>query len=150
VASDPGESPQLPGFQARVERQFVRKPPTPVRAAGVIAGVSLAVSLLAGLVAHWIDDSIPTVWLGVYWAVQTVTTVGYGDVTPQGTKGQALSVGLMLIGTAFVAVVTAAVTSIFIERAQTIRDIEAAAEDPVPAELAEIRATLARIEARLQ
>ena len=151
MASDPSTGrPRRPGVQARVEERFVRKPPTPVRAAGVIAGVSLSVSILAGVVAHWIDDSIATVWLGVYWAVQTVTTVGYGDVTPTGTKGQALSIALMLIGTAFVAVVTAAVTSIFIERARTIHDIEAAEQDPIPAAVAEIQAALARIEARLQ
>jgi voltage-gated potassium channel Kch len=121
-----------------------------VRAAGVIAGVSLSVSVIAGVVVHWLDDSIATVWLGIYWAVQTVTTVGYGDVTPSGTKGQALSVALMLVGTAFVAVVTAAVTSIFIERARSIHELEAAAEDPIPAAIAEIQAALARVEARLQ
>ena len=46
--------------------------------------------------------------------------------------------------------ITAAVTSIFIERARTIHDIEAAEQDPIPAAVAEIQATLARIEARLQ
>ena len=48
--------------------------------------------------------------------MQTVTTVGYGNPTPTGTGGQVLALFLMLLGTAFVAVITAAVTSVSIER----------------------------------
>jgi voltage-gated potassium channel len=105
---------------------------------------------MAGAVAHWIDDGIPSVWLGIYWAVQTVTTVGYGDPTPSGTSGQVIAIVLMLVGTEFIAVITAAVTSIFIERGRAVHEREAAAEDPVPAALKDIRARLERIEASLQ
>jgi voltage-gated potassium channel len=148
MATGSGPTPPRPSLQARLERRFVRKPPTPLRAAVYIAGFTLAVAILAGLIAHWIDDGIPSIWLGVYWAVQTVTTVGYGNPTPTGTSGQVLAVMLMLLGTAFVAVITAAVTSVFIERARTIR--ESGAEDSDDATLEEIRESLARIEARLE
>ena len=41
-----------------------------------------------GIVEHLIDDqTFPTVWLGMWWALTTVTTVGYGDVVPQDASG---------------------------------------------------------------
>ena len=123
------------------------KPPTPLRAAVFIAGSALAVSILAGAIAHWLDDGIPSLWLGIYWGVQTVTTVGYGTPTPTGTSGQVLALVLMLLGTAFVAVITAAVTSVFIERARAIHESDV--EDSERATLDEIRARLERIEAQL-
>lgn len=142
-----GSRPPKPGLQARLEQRFVSKPPTPVRAAVFIAASALAVSIVGGAIAHWIDDGIPSLWLGIYWAVQTVTTVGYGSPTPTGTSGQVLALLLMLLGTAFVAVITAAVTSVFIERARAIH--QAGAEDSDRATLEEIRTRLERIEALL-
>jgi voltage-gated potassium channel len=147
MSTGAGAGPPRRHLQARLERRFVSKPPTPVRAAAIIAGSALAVSILAGAIAHWVDDGIPSVWLGIYWAVQTVTTVGYGTPTPTGTGGQVLALLLMLVGTAFLAVITAAVTSVFIERARAIH--RSGVEDPDSAMLKEIRAQLERIEARL-
>jgi voltage-gated potassium channel len=139
-----GAQPPRPGLQARLEQRFISKPPTPIRAAAFIAGSALAISILAGAIAHWIDDGIPSLWLGIYWAVQTVTTVGYGRPTPTGTSGQVLAALLMLLGTAFVAVITAAVTSVFIERARAIH--ESGGENSDSATLEEIRVRLERIE----
>ena len=76
-----------------------------------------------------------------------MTTVGYGQPTPTGTSGQVLALVLMLLGTAFIAVITAAVTSVFIERARAIH--ASPADDSNTAALEEIRATLERIEARM-
>lgn len=53
-------------------------------------------------------DSIPH---SIYWAIVTITTVGYGDVTPQTPLGQALSAVGMLIGYAVIAVPTGIVTA---------------------------------------
>lgn len=150
VPTQPGRRVPRLGLQTRLEQRFFAKPPTPLVAASTIAGVSLAISIIAGAVAHWIDDGIPSVWLGIYWAVQTVTTVGYGDPTPSGTSGQVIAILLMLVGTAFIAVITAAVTSIFIERARALRERKTTAEDPTPAALEDIRARLERIEASLR
>jgi len=150
VPTQPGSRLPRGGLQARLERRFFAKPPTPLVAASAIAGVSLAISIVAGAVAHRIDDGIPSVWLGIYWAVQTVTTVGYGDPTPTGTSGQVVAILLMLVGTAFIAVVTAAVTSVFIERARAQHELETAAVDPTPGALEDIRVRLERIEASLQ
>lgn len=53
-------------------------------------------------------DNIPH---SIYWAIVTITTVGYGDVTPQTPLGQMLSAIGMLIGYAVIAVPTGIVTA---------------------------------------
>jgi len=63
----------------------------------------------------------PDVWLGMWWALQTVTTVGYGDVVPKTTVGRVVASFIMLEGIAFLAIVTAAITSTFVARAQMER-----------------------------
>jgi voltage-gated potassium channel len=50
--------------------------------------------------------------------VQTVTTVGYGDVTPEKTIGRIIAVVVMLSGIGFLTVVTASITAVFIETAR--------------------------------
>jgi len=58
------------------------------------------------------------VGLAVWWALQTVTTVGYGDIVPTTTAGQVVGGIEMVIGVAFIAFVTAGVTSTVIQRGQ--------------------------------
>ena len=53
-------------------------------------------------------------WDGLWWAVSTVTTVGYGDEFPKTTAGRALGMALMLIGIGFVAVLTGALAGRFL------------------------------------
>jgi voltage-gated potassium channel len=60
----------------------------------------------------------------MWWALQTVTTVGYGDVTPTHVSGRLVGALVMLEGTAFIAIVTAVITSTFVARAT--RESEAA------------------------
>ncbi len=48
---------------------------------------------------------------GVYWAIVTLTTVGYGDISPQTNLGQALAAIVMITGYAIIAVPTGIVTS---------------------------------------
>jgi voltage-gated potassium channel len=50
----------------------------------------------------------------VYWAIVTLTTVGYGDITPQTSIGQFLSAIVMIMGYAIIAVPTGIVTSAMI------------------------------------
>jgi voltage-gated potassium channel len=71
-------------------------------------------------VAMWLVDrkDFPNIWLGLWWAVQTATTVGYGDVTPKTVAGRLIGAVVMLQGIAFLAVVTASITSTFVARAQ--------------------------------
>ena len=53
-------------------------------------------------------DSIPS---SIYWAVVTLTTVGYGDVVPQTSLGQAIASFIMVLGYSIIAVPTGIVTS---------------------------------------
>lgn len=53
---------------------------------------------------------------GLWWALVTVTTVGYGDITPKTTAGRLVGAALMVGGLVSFSLVTATVASIFIER----------------------------------
>lgn len=53
-------------------------------------------------------DSIPA---GVYWAIVTMTTVGYGDISPETASGRMLASVLMLLGYGIIAIPTGVVTS---------------------------------------
>src|SRR6266496_2406258 len=84
----------------------------------VIVFWTLAI-IVFGVVERLIDpDTFGSIWLGIWWATQTVTTVGYGDVVPQQTAGKVIAVFLMLGGLSFLAVLTGAITSAFVTRAQ--------------------------------
>lgn len=52
--------------------------------------------------------SIPT---GIYWAIVTLTTVGYGDISPQTALGQALASCIMIIGYSIIAVPTGIISA---------------------------------------
>lgn len=53
----------------------------------------------------------------MWWSLQTVTTVGYGDVAPSQLSGRLVGAVVMLEGIAFIAIVTAVITSSFVARA---------------------------------
>ena len=54
------------------------------------------------------DGQDLSAWDGVWWAMSTVTTVGYGDIYPKTDEGRAIAIALMLVGIGFVAILTAA------------------------------------------
>lgn len=118
----------------------------PRLAAGVIAVSWLVAIVVFGVVQHLIDpDSFDNVWLGMWWATQTVTTVGYGDVVPGDTAGYLIAVVLMVGGLSLFAVVTGVITSTFVARAQAERAAEAT--DPVLAKVIRIETQLTAIKA---
>lgn len=63
-------------------------------------------------------SNIKTFADGLWWAVTTVTTVGYGDRFPTTTEGRILAVMLMLVGISLVGVITASVASWFVRLSQ--------------------------------
>ena len=74
--------------------------------------------MLGGILIRFVDhENFPSVGLGIWWALQTVTTVGYGDVVPTTLVGRVIGGLVMAIGIAFISFVTAGVTSALVQRA---------------------------------
>ncbi len=87
----------------------------------------------------------------MWWVLETVTTVGYGDLTPKAAIGKILTSVVMLWGVAFLAIITAAITSVFVARAQRERALgEREAEAPVIAHLIGVDQQLAQLAERTQ
>ena len=85
---------------------------------------------------------------GVYWAITTMTTVGYGDVSPTTTGGKALALVIMLVGIGFVAILTGAIAQKFVERssAEEVREVEAEVDAASSAIIDELRAVRVRLD----
>lgn len=73
------------------------------------------------------DSSIVGFGDGIWWALTTVTTVGYGDTYPATTTGRVIAVALMLGGIALLGVVTATLASWMVERVAETNDADQAA-----------------------
>ncbi len=67
----------------------------------------LIITLICGMAASYIDPSIGPPWDGIWWAFQTITTVGYGDVVPHTIAGRIFACFLMLLGVGLVSIVAA-------------------------------------------
>jgi voltage-gated potassium channel len=130
------------------QRNLRDKTLRPRTAAYLIAAIWLVAIVAFGIVERIIDpDTFSSVWLAFWWALQTVTTVGYGDVVPGDTAGKALASVLMLVGLAFLSIVTATITSAFIAQRQA--EMQEAGKDPVIRRLDEITSRLDKMDAEL-
>ena len=107
--------------ETRLERwldRVVARATRPRGAAILIATISTVITVAAGALMTIVDhDHFPTFGSGLWWGVQTVTTVGYGDVAPAHVAGRLVGAVVMLEGIAFIAIVTAVITSSFVARA---------------------------------
>jgi voltage-gated potassium channel len=84
----------------------------------------------------------------MWWATQTVTTVGYGDIVPTQTAGQVIAAVLMIGGLSLFAVVTGMITSIFVTRGPLAQG--AADDDPVVARLDALTREVGALRAQLE
>jgi voltage-gated potassium channel len=109
-----------------------------VKAAGVIA---LVAALGGGAIFSDVEKN-HSMWDGVWWAMVTMTTVGYGDISPSTVAGRILAIALMLIGIGFVALLTGAVAQRFV--AADIHAEAVQAEVEVATEIGDVRAALLR------
>jgi voltage-gated potassium channel len=136
-----------PVARARAVKMLTRKPLTVARATQLIVIVTLIVTVGGG-VAIWLLDHKEFSDLGtsLWWAVQTVTTVGYGDVVPHATVGRVIGTLVMLTGIGFIAVMTAAVTASLIEQA---RRRQSASDHDSSLQLDRIETRLGAIESAL-
>ena len=75
-------------------------------------------------------NEFPDIGLRMWWALQTVTTVGYGDIVPADTEGRIIGAVLMLQGIGFITVIAASVTAALIEQARKRHNLD---DDPATA-----------------
>jgi voltage-gated potassium channel len=80
------------------------------------ASVVAVLTVLGGGAAFASAEKGHSTWDSVYWALTTMTTAGYGDLAPKTDVGRAVSVGIMLVGLCFVAILTGAVAERFLAR----------------------------------
>lgn len=113
----------------------------------VVGGTVLIVLVgaLAGLDAERGSDeaNISTYGDAVWWALATITTVGYGDHFPVTATGRAVATGMMLAGVALLGTITAALASWLVERVTEVTELEQAATrrdvEALTAEIAALR-----------
>jgi voltage-gated potassium channel Kch len=113
----------MPNITDRLIDRHLRDPRTINRAMGVIITATAFVVVGSGALMRLLDHrEYRSIWAGMWWAIETVTTVGYGDVTPRAPSGRIVATFVMLSGIAFLAIVTASITSTFVERANRDRE----------------------------
>ena len=143
--------PKRPAF---IERHALRI----ANARSVVLGLSLtfvALSFAGAIVIRIVDpDNFPSLGLAIWWALQTVTTVGYGDVVPTTRVGQVIGGIEMVLGISFITFLTAGVTSIVIQRGTAKAQAVERAHDErdaktILAALIEAREAITELDARL-
>jgi voltage-gated potassium channel len=87
----------------------------------LIAVMTLSVILLSSVSVHYFeqqadDSNIHSVWDGLWWAVVTVATVGYGDRFPVSVGGRIVGFVLMFFGVGMMSLFTATIASIFVQK----------------------------------
>jgi voltage-gated potassium channel len=109
----------------------------------VVLLVVLIVVVSGAAIAAVDAEHVHSIEDGIWWALATVTTVGYGDVVPHSTAGRAVAGVVMLCGIGFVALLTATVAATFVKQDEAHR------EDDVATRLDRLDARLDRIEQAL-
>jgi hypothetical protein len=132
-----------------LDRKMNQRGMRPRYAAYLVVIVWLVAVLVFGIVERIVDPhTFKTIWLAWWWAITTVTTVGYGDVVPGQPAGKAIGSILMLGGLSFLSVLTATITSSFVSRRQ--RQAQERGDDPVMKELRAISKRLESLEDELR
>src|SRR5437773_9811659 len=85
-------------IERRMSR-FLQEPASVRNAVNVIVVATLLLVVLGGVLVRVLDHAaFPNIWLGMWWALQTVTTVGYGDVVPKSVGGRIVGAVAVLQG----------------------------------------------------
>src|SRR5262245_49073684 len=70
------------------------------------------------------DASIRSYGDALWWAISTITTVGYGDLYPTTLEGRLVAAALMIAGIALLGVITASIASWFVQRVREVETTE--------------------------
>jgi voltage-gated potassium channel len=151
TGDDPTSPPKGPSF---IERRALRI----ADARSVVIGLALTfvgLAFVGAIVIRIVDpDNFPSLGLAIWWALQTVTTVGYGDVVPTTAVGRVIGGIEMVLGISFITFLTAGVTSIVIQRGSAKAQAVERAHDEHDAKtildaLVEMRQAITELGARL-
>jgi voltage-gated potassium channel len=105
----------------------------------LILTIAIVVVGLGILMALLDRKDFPSVWLAIWWAVGTVSTVGYGDVVPVQLAGRIVASVAMIAGIGFISILTATVAS----------SLVATRDSQTPEGEEQLLAALSRLEQRL-
>jgi voltage-gated potassium channel len=126
-------------LQARVERWYERL--TLFRAVSTIIVIAVVLVFIAGAMARLVEpETFTSIGLAYWWAVETVTTVGYGDVVPEDPAGRVVGVLLMLAGLSLIPTLTSVIVSTLLSKGRR------AEQERIELMLVKIEEHLARIE----
>lgn len=128
------------------------------RGKGVFSGNAIATAALSSILIIWVGSlmvlnaersapnaTITTLGDALWWAAETVTTVGYGDMIPVTWTGRLTAVAVMIFGIAAVSAVSAGLAATLVK--QTTK--APAPADVVLHELSKLQAMVAELESRL-
>ena len=105
-----------------------------------ILGALIFFVCVFGYVFYITEPGVDTFGDGIWWALVTVTTVGYGDITPSTTLGRFVASALMFLGLGLIATVTAIVSAKF-----TQNFVDTHTNDDVLAKLEELESEIEKL-----
>jgi voltage-gated potassium channel len=119
----------------RAQARFEADPASVRNAALLMIAITAGIVLVGGLVV-WVFDNqdFPDLGGALWYTLQTVTTVGYGDKVPVSGLGRVVGATVMVVAVALIAILTASITSTFVEAAQRRRRVADEAQERASAE----------------
>ena len=154
MKNEPG-SKRKEGVEGRIRRRS-GKAVASRRVFGYLAGATAIIGIGAGILVTIIDrQDFPTVGDGIWWAIVTLGTVGYGDIVPHTAWGRVVGSVVIVVGVTFLSFLTATVTSMFVsadqdERAANAEALRASRESETQEMLQQLLDRTAAIEANLE
>lgn len=129
-------------LEARIERWYERLSLS--LAVATILAIAIVLVAVAGVLVRLVEpETYDNIGLAYWWAVTTVTTVGYGDVVPESAGGRVVAAMLMLTGLALIPTLTSVIVAVLLSKR---RRTDQERIEQLEAEQATV---LARIEERL-
>ena len=150
----------LPQFRPlRALRAFSKDGFIAKKGKGVLSGKAIAIGTMSTGIVVWVgslmvlsaeqtapDSEITSFGDALWWAMETITTVGYGDVVPVTVTGRVIAVAVMLLGISVLGVVSAGLAATLVKQTGPAAP---QAPDAVMSELAELKSMVAQLQQQL-